>query len=75
MKIAKGDTVQVITGNDKGKTGRVIKVFPSKDKIVIEGQAAEGFTRVTTDTGAIYVIPSHIIKKTAWQLSHFFVTY
>ena len=37
MKITKGDTVQVITGNDKGKTGRVIKVFPSKDKIVIEG--------------------------------------
>ena len=37
MKIAKGDTVQVITGNDKGKTGRVIKVFPDKNKIVVEG--------------------------------------
>ena len=45
------------------------------DKVVIEGQAAEGYTRVITDTGAIYVIPSHIIKKTAWQLTDFFVTY
>ena len=37
MKIKKGDTVQVITGNDAGKAGRVIKVFPDKDKIVVEG--------------------------------------
>ena len=37
MKIIKGDTVQVITGNDNGKTGRVIKVFPKKRKIVVEG--------------------------------------
>ena len=37
MKIIKGDSVQVITGNDNGKTGRVIKVFPKKRKIVVEG--------------------------------------
>ena len=37
MKIVKGNIVQVISGNDKGKTGRVIKVFPSKNKIVVEG--------------------------------------
>ena len=37
MKIKKGDTVQVMTGNDVGKTGRVIKVFPDKDKVVVEG--------------------------------------
>ena len=35
------------------------------DNVVIDGLAAEGFTRVITDTGAIYVIPSHIIKKTS----------
>ena len=39
MKITKGDTVKVITGNDIGKTGRVIKVFPDKNKIVVEGVA------------------------------------
>ena len=37
MKIAKDDLVQVIAGNDAGKTGRVIKVFPEKDRIVVEG--------------------------------------
>ena len=37
MKIKKGDTVQVMTGNDAGKTGRVIKVFKYKERVVIEG--------------------------------------
>ena len=37
MKIRKGDTVQVITGNDAGKTGRVIKVFLNKERVVVEG--------------------------------------
>ena len=37
MKIRKGDSVQIISGNDVGKTGRVIKVFPSKEKIIVEG--------------------------------------
>ena len=37
MKIKKGDTVQIVTGNETGKTGRVIKVFHAKDKIIVEG--------------------------------------
>tara|TARA_B100000945_G_C20174919_1_gene499557 strand:+ start:284 stop:589 length:306 start_codon:yes stop_codon:yes gene_type:complete len=37
MKIKKGDTVKIITGNEAGKSGRVIKVFPSLEKIVVEG--------------------------------------
>ena len=37
MKIKKGDTVQIISGNEAGKSGRVIKIFPAKDKIVVEG--------------------------------------
>ena len=37
MKIKKGDTVQIITGNNAGKTGRVIKVFRDKNRIVVEG--------------------------------------
>ena len=37
MKIKKGDTVQVTTGNDAGKTGRVIKVYMGKDRVVVEG--------------------------------------
>ena len=37
MKIKKGDSVQIISGNDAGKTGRVIKVFPSQEKVIVEG--------------------------------------
>ena len=37
MKIKKGDIVQAISGNEVGKSGRVIKVFPIKDKIIVEG--------------------------------------
>ena len=37
MKIKKGDTVQVISGADSGKTGRVIKVYLDADKVVVEG--------------------------------------
>ena len=37
MKIKKGDTVKIMTGKDKGKTGRIIKVLTSKDRVVVEG--------------------------------------
>jgi len=37
MKIKKGDTVQVLSGNDKGKTGEVIETIPKEDKIVVKG--------------------------------------
>ncbi len=36
-KIKKGDTVQVISGEQKGKTGRVMRVIPEKDRVLIEG--------------------------------------
>lgn len=37
LKIKKGDTVLVIAGDDKGKQGRVIRVFPSLNKALVEG--------------------------------------
>ena len=36
-KIRQDDTVRVITGKDKGKTGRVLRVDPKKDKVYVEG--------------------------------------
>lgn len=36
MKIKKGDTVVVIAGDDKGKTGKVLKVFPDKSRVIVE---------------------------------------
>jgi large subunit ribosomal protein L24 len=37
MKIRKNDNVMVISGNDKGKTGKVLKVFPQDSKVIVEG--------------------------------------
>ena len=37
MKIKKNDTVTVIAGNSKNKTGKVLKVFPTENRIIIEG--------------------------------------
>lgn len=37
LKINKGDIVQVISGNYRGETGRVLEVYPSKMQILIEG--------------------------------------
>ena len=37
MKIKKNDMVMVISGNDRGKTGKVLKVFPKNNRVIIEG--------------------------------------
>ncbi len=37
MAIKKNDSVIVLTGKDKGKTGKVTKVFPKENKVLIEG--------------------------------------
>ena len=37
MHVKKGDTVQVITGRDKGKVGEVTDVLTKKSQIVVEG--------------------------------------
>ncbi len=37
MKIKKGDNVIVIAGSNKGKKGKIIKVFPALNKVVVEG--------------------------------------
>jgi len=37
MKIKKGDKVIVRSGRDKGKTGEVLKVFPSRNRAIVQG--------------------------------------
>lgn len=37
MRIKTGDMVKIIAGKDKGKTGKVIQVFPSLNRVVVEG--------------------------------------
>jgi large subunit ribosomal protein L24 len=37
LHVTKGDTVQVISGDDKGKRGRVLRVHPKTGRVTIEG--------------------------------------
>ena len=37
LHVKKGDNVKVIAGNDRGREGRVLAVFPKKDKVLVEG--------------------------------------
>ncbi|MEK7652697.1 MAG: 50S ribosomal protein L24 [Patescibacteria group bacterium] len=37
MKIKKGQNVKVITGKDKNKTGKVLRVIPKSNLVIIEG--------------------------------------
>ncbi len=37
MKIKKGDKVKILSGKDRGKKGRVLRVLPAENKIVVEG--------------------------------------
>jgi large subunit ribosomal protein L24 len=37
MYIKKNDNVMVIAGNARGKTGKVLKVYPERDRVIVEG--------------------------------------
>jgi large subunit ribosomal protein L24 len=37
LNVKKGDQVLVIAGNDKGERGRVLMVYPKKDRVLVEG--------------------------------------
>jgi len=68
MKIKKGDLVQVITGKDKGKQGKVIVAYPREDRVLVEGvnrvkkHTKAGQTDRGSNTGGIITTeaPIHI---------------
>ena len=37
MKIKKNDNIKIMAGKDAGKNGKVLRVFPEKNKILVEG--------------------------------------
>lgn len=37
LHIKKGDTVMLVTGKDKNKTGKVLQILPKKDGVLVEG--------------------------------------
>jgi large subunit ribosomal protein L24 len=67
-KIKKGDLVQVIAGSDRNKQGKVLKVFPAAQRVLVEGinrvtkHTKAGQTERGTQTGGIEVVeaPMHI---------------
>ena len=57
MKIKKNDTVLVITGKDKGKTGKVLRTIPAENRIVVEGVNIQ-----TKHQKAKQDVPAQIVK-------------
>ena len=57
MKIKKNDTVLVITGKDKGKSGKVLRTIPSENRIVVEGVNVQ-----TKHQKAKQDVPAQIVK-------------
>ena len=52
-KIKKGDTVQVLTGKDKGSTGKVIAVNRETSRVTVEGvNRVTRHTKAGTDSGS-----------------------
>ena len=37
MNLRKGDTVKILSGVDKGKTGEIMEVIPKENKIIVKG--------------------------------------
>lgn len=37
LHVKKGDEVKIIAGNEKGKEGRVLVVYPAKERVLVEG--------------------------------------
>ncbi|MEX2514638.1 MAG: 50S ribosomal protein L24 [Candidatus Paceibacterota bacterium] len=54
MNVKKGDTVEIIAGNDRGKTGTVDRVIPKENRVVVEGiNIRKKHTKITSDGGGI----------------------
>ena len=63
MKIRKNDTVKIISGKDRGKTGKVIGVIPKLEKVIVEGVAMKKHherPKKSGQKGQIIVTPSPI---------------
>ena len=37
MRLKKDDTVKIIAGKDKGKTGKIVKIDPKKERVYVQG--------------------------------------
>lgn len=60
LKIKKGDKVVILSGDDKGKTGEVVKAMPKESKVVVQG-----INLVKRHTKPSQTTPGGIITKEA----------
>src|SRR3990170_992034 len=71
MKVKKGDMVQMITGKDRGKRGRVLEARPSERRVIVENlNVAKRHTRPkpikdSSRMGGTQIVPGGIIEKPA----------
>ena len=71
MKVKKGDTVQMITGKDRGKRGRVVEARPSERRVIVENlNVAKRHTkprpiRDSSRMGGTQIVPGGILDKPA----------
>lgn len=63
MKIKKDDTVLIISGKNKGKKGKVLRVFPKEERILVEGvnlRKKHQKAKKTGEKGQVIEMPSPI---------------
>jgi large subunit ribosomal protein L24 len=71
MKVKKGDLVQILTGKDRGKRGRVVEARPSERRVIVENlNVAKRHTRPrpirdSSRMGGAQVVPGGILDKPA----------
>ena len=71
MKVKKGDTVQILTGKDRGKRGRVIEARPSERRVIVENlNVVKRHTkprpiRDSSRMGGAQIVPGGILEKPA----------
>ena len=71
MKVRKGDTVQILTGKDRGKRGRVIEARPKDRRVIVENlNVAKRHTkprpiRDSSRMGGASIVPGGILDKPA----------
>jgi large subunit ribosomal protein L24 len=71
MKVKKGDLVQIITGKDRGKRGRVIEARPSERRVLVENlNVSKRHTkprpiRDSSRMGGAQIVPGGIMDKPA----------
>src|ERR671922_573500 len=71
LKIRQGDTVQVLSGKDRGKQGRVIQALPAKGRVVVENlNVVKRHTRPrpirdANRMGGTQIAPGGVIEKAA----------